>query len=137
MSDTLFDMPTETVAESKPDERKRKDWLNLAAMAKLTNPDPTWHWCSWESVNGGQSVKGSATTEKKSGGMKWLPKSEHDTVIVSDADLQAQRDKYEAETGNCSECEGTKEQWAGWNHETGHKWKPCTKCGATGKAVRA
>lgn len=116
------------------EELKRMDWLNEACLAKMENPDPTWHWCSWESVTGGQIVKGSPTTKKKDGSRKWAPKADRVTLVITDADIQAVKIKYVAETGNCSTCCGTTQEWRGWHRDTGDEWKPCRSCAATGKA---
>jgi|SRR6478609_3314305 len=113
----------------------RKDWLNEACMAKLDRQDPTWHWVSWESVTGGQIVKGSPTTRKKDGSRKWAPKAEWVTLIITEADLDAAMARYATETGNCPTCCGSGKEWRGWNHETGHKFEHCRTCGATGKAT--
>lgn len=42
-------------------------------------------------------------------------------------------EKWEAETGKCSTCFGTTQEWAGWSVKEGTKYRPCTRCGATGK----
>lgn len=41
--------------------------------------------------------------------------------------------EWQAETGNCLNCTGTGNEWAGWSSTEGNKERPCRKCGATGK----
>ena len=57
-------------------------------------------------------------------------------VVVTDAEIDSERKRYAAETGNCPWCYGRGEVFASWHHETGTKYRPCTHCGATGKANR-
>lgn len=42
---------------------------------------------------------------------------------------------YEQETGNCSSCEGKKQEWAGWSAAEWHKFRECRKCKGSGKAA--
>ncbi len=130
VSDVLFEL------EAVPVKHERKDWTNLAAMSKIKNCPENWYWCRWEALDGGTVVTGSESTISKSGKRTWKGKDERQKVIITDADVQDQKDKYESETGNCWKCCGTSEEWAGWNHETGDSWKPCKRCDATGKRPR-
>lgn len=41
--------------------------------------------------------------------------------------------QWEQKTGKCSECMGRGEKIVGWSAASGKRYKPCDKCGATGK----
>ena len=55
-------------------------------------------------------------------------------VIISDVEHNAWLLAWEKQTGKCHECGGTGQEWAGWNHETGDRYRDCRRCKATGKA---
>jgi Zn ribbon nucleic-acid-binding protein len=57
-------------------------------------------------------------------------------VVITDAELFAEKARYTAETGNCPQCYGKGEMFASWHVETGTKHRPCADCGGTGKAAK-
>jgi hypothetical protein len=63
-----------------------------------------------------------------------------DTHWITDADVESTKFIYEQTTGKCHECEGTGKSWCGWGVDTGHRYKDCPRCNASGvtpKEVRA
>lgn len=56
-------------------------------------------------------------------------------VVVTRAEIEAEKQRYAAETGNCPECYGEGEIFASWHHERGTTYKPCPHCGGTGKEL--
>jgi hypothetical protein len=66
------------------------------------------------------------------GRLKWdRPYSQ---VAVTKAEIDIVMARYEAETGNCAECEGSRRAVAGWSATEGTKYRTCGKCRGTGKA---
>jgi hypothetical protein len=57
-------------------------------------------------------------------------------VVVTKAEIDAEKVRYTVETGNCPECYGTGEIFASWHHERGTTYKPCPHCNATGSASK-
>jgi len=55
-------------------------------------------------------------------------------VLLDIRDMDAEPFRFEAETGKCADCGGDGQEWRGWSHIGGHKWRPCKRCGATGAA---
>ena len=112
-------------------------FVEVVARKKL-GASSAWLMHGWEAVgkndlivSGGVPV-GTYTRGPRKGRPKWVGKS--DKVVVTAAEQHAEKAAFEQETGNCAECQGTKETWAGWNCETGNRYRPCAKCAATGLA---
>jgi hypothetical protein len=57
------------------------------------------------------------------------------TISLSNVDHEVWLRRWEAETGYCVECFGTGQEWAGWDHIKGNAYRPCAKCGATGRSA--
>jgi hypothetical protein len=100
---------------------------------------------SWEAVDGSGSthiviLKGMVapllTKGKNKGRPNWRKgdKSTERTFAVSSDQIKQFDDDYEAETGKCSKCEGGQE-WAGWSIDSGHRYRTCSKCKGSGKAL--
>lgn len=51
-------------------------------------------------------------------------------LFIDLQELDAFVDEWEKSTGSCRHCGGTGLEWAGWNRETGTKYRPCG-CGRT------
>lgn len=116
----------------------------LVAKAKYNLPDE-WHIYRWEALGipGQRSdvlVTGAVaplkTRGKRKGQRNWskLDKSTKMQGAITNAEIEAFLSAYEASSGNCHECEGSKEQWAGWSATEGNRYVPCRRCGATGLA---
>lgn len=56
------------------------------------------------------------------------------TAYFSPAEHEAWEATWEQKTGKCAECVGTGQKMAGWDVKTGVRYKPCVKCGASGKS---
>lgn len=55
-------------------------------------------------------------------------------VLIDKREEDEEKARFERETGKCHRCGGDGQDWAGWNHGTGHRWRPCKRCGASGAA---
>lgn len=75
------------------------------------------------------------TKGKNKGTPNWRESFDAKTVYISGEEIKQLTAEYVKRTGNCSECEGTTQVFQSWNHITGTKFRPCDKCGATGKAA--
>jgi hypothetical protein len=58
-------------------------------------------------------------------------------ALVTDAEMLAERRRYEREEGKCAECGGDGQMFAKWDHREGTTYRPCVKCQATGKPLSA
>jgi hypothetical protein len=54
-------------------------------------------------------------------------------AVVTRAELDAEKARYEADTGKCSECMGTGKVLASWSAAEGVKYRPCKRCDGTGE----
>lgn len=105
---------------------------------------PGWQAFSWELVEGGSKVNGEVPDGvHEHGPLKGRPKfggagSTHaKEVFVPDAELQRVAAEHERDTGDCWDCKGTGQTWAGWSQAEGTKYRTCTRCSGTGKATDA
>lgn len=98
-----------------------------------------WEPCIWEAIgdiardaliSGG--IPRILTRGPNKGQRRWDGKLTR--VVVSGAEVDAAMAKYERETGNCAECEGSCKTIAGWSAAEGTRYRECAKCEATGKA---
>jgi hypothetical protein len=101
---------------------------------------PDWIMSAWDASKPGfLIVTGAVCRERISAGPRagqpdW-DKRDKDTeipVTFSDAQHKAWLLAWEAETGKCHLCSGNGLEWCGWNCETGDRFRPCSRCGATG-----
>lgn len=53
------------------------------------------------------------------------------TVVVSDEQMRAAAAAYES-SGQCWDCKGSGEVFAGWSAAAGVSKRPCTRCNGTG-----
>jgi hypothetical protein len=128
---------SETIVRAEVGHRER------IALRKLGNPEG-FQFYQWEALgpHGGDGPRDClltgcvVTRTHTKGKRKGEPVYDGPPmrVVVSPAEIDEEQRRYEGETGLCAECIGAAQTWAGWNHETGHKYRPCRKCGATGKA---
>lgn len=58
-------------------------------------------------------------------------------VVVTYDEAKAERQRYEAETGNCGECFGTGQEWCVWSAAEGNRHRQCRVCLGTGKVTGA
>lgn len=93
-----------------------------------------------EGVDGGFIVTGAEITGTITHGpRKGKARYSKDTVrvIVTKAEVDAECDRYESETGRCSNCLGTGQQFDGWAIKTGARFKTCERCGGNGAELVA
>ncbi len=71
---------------------------------------------------------------KRKGEANYKKCSDHRTFHVQVSDAEILEREWSAKTGNCIKCVGKGQLWTGTNFVT-HvtTYKPCDKCGATGK----
>lgn len=119
--------------------------MTEAAKKALGLTDDRYRWVAFDTIatlpDGTRQIKvtiGIYLEVMKSGKRKGLtnfkkPLERHE-VIVTDKDIDDAKDRFERETGKCCVCQGNKEEVAGWGKETGTRYRPCRRCGATGRA---
>ncbi|QSQ14082.1 hypothetical protein [Myxococcus landrumensis] len=123
------------------------DWWNLIAHQRGCHP--AWRWLTVETID--HTVPrdqahclvsgGVYSTLVKSGPRKGKPnygKPDPGTerrLVISFVELDACKAQWEAETGKCSKCGGSGEEGAGWSKEGGSRYRTCTRCNGSGKAV--
>jgi hypothetical protein len=83
-------------------------------------------------ITGG--IPSLVTRGPNKGKKRWKGKGTQ--VVVTYGEIQAEKQRYASETGNCPECYGKGEIFASWHVDTGTKYEPCPHCDATGKAER-
>lgn len=112
------------------------DAMTAAARKKL-GVGSAWEWYAWDALDGpGEEVlitggvPSNPTAKKPSDRWKGV---EPQRCVITRADMEAARAVYERETGLCASCNDG-EQWSGWSRDHGHRYRPCTRCNATGKA---
>lgn len=108
------------------------------AWRKLGSPEH-FHFFAWECIRGTDAVKvtGCVVTRRVTKGPRKgeLAYDEpHRVAVVTDPEVAEERARYIAETGNCGECLGTAQVFHRWDHLTGTEYRPCSRCGATGRA---
>jgi hypothetical protein len=97
---------------------------------------PNFLWHSWEcldTADGSVLMTGCVSSGLVTKGpRKGRPRydGEPKRVVVTDGELLTEKARYECEEGKCSECGGDGQEFAGWNHITGTRWRECTRCGA-------
>ena len=115
------------------------DAQNAAARKKLRaaggNVSDNWEWFRFERIGPDILCEGSEcrrkTRGKDKGSRMWFgPKAK---VVISPKEIEDENKIYEHDTGNCSQCCGDGQEWMGWSAVDGDHWKPCHRCGATGK----
>lgn len=121
---------------------ERINFLEVAARKKIGEA-PEWEVFRWERVDRKNSDKsdfivgGGVPRLLKSGkrkGKKTWRDCEETRVLVSAEDIEQAETDYVKETGNCLNCQGTGEAWAGWSAADGNRFVPCKRCDATGAA---
>lgn len=110
--------------------------IETAARKKLKASEE-WRWFRCEAISGGFLIEGqvpSGTYSRgpRKGRPKFKPPGER--VVVSEAEVEAEKGLYVRTTGNCPNCFGAKELAIGWSVDTGTRMGPCRECDGTGKA---
>jgi len=98
-----------------------------------------WIPYRWELVGKDDAIiTGGIPTKRKTRGPRkgdwdWTG-VQAERCVVTQSEFQAEMSAYEAESGKCSHCFGDAREWCGWSLAEGTKWRPCSRCGATGEA---
>lgn len=111
--------------------------LEEVARRKVNGPDG-WAVCRWERIGAGNDlvVTGGVPRVLKSGPRKgrltWrdVPTQK---AVVTGAEIEIEKVRYEANTGKCGDCMGNGEVFASWSAAEGIKHRPCMRCGGTGE----
>jgi len=114
----------------------RIDHIGTVALRKIGKPE-AFSVCGWEALDDGSCLVRMKLELPRVDGerRKWIGGEKTACVTVQETDAEEAR--YEADTGKCSKCDGTGQQWDGWSAANGNRFKPCTKCGATGRPANA
>ena len=127
------------LVDVKPEPELPPNWLNVVARKKLGQPQE-WRWCKFEMIGDTYDcvVEGGVPRVLKSGERKGQP-TWRDCALTKCVVTQAEHDQakadYETETGKCNACAGSGLWLSGWSADAGNRFKPCQRCGATGKAT--
>lgn len=139
---TLFEAPPSADAEEharwKAAAQAVPDFFSLVARRKLKQPD-TWRWWSIRRVGDTDDalVRGAVPVgTRKDGSPKFPPKRDSQECVVADVEREAAIREWETATGLCARCGGCGQRAWSWGVE-GTKFKPCERCGASGKAGAA
>lgn len=126
-------------------ERRYVDFSLLAVAAKAVLPEG-WEIYQWETINidtPNEAIKVDGTVMRAlfvrgpRKGRKNFARRERDkdmSFIITRAEIQQAKAKWETETGFCGECYGNGDVAWSWHHQEGTKFKTCKKCSGTGKA---
>lgn len=113
----------------------RIDFREEIARRKL-GVSPEWRWCSLKAIGpDGTLIEGGVPRLLKSGKRKgrntWRD-AILQSCIVTDAEVSAERSSYEDRTGNCWECQGTKQVFHSWTSTEGASYRECRRCDGAG-----
>lgn len=114
------------------------DWMNEVAVKKVGGPEG-WSYCRWQRIGDGEDfvVEGGIPRLLKAGPRKgektWRDVPTQKTVVTR-AEMDAAQLAYEATTGTCGDCGGTREVFARWTKDNGTEMRQCTRCNGTGLA---
>lgn len=107
------------------------------ARRKLGAP-PEWTWCKSERIGTDAfMLEGGIPRKLKSGprkGRNTFKDCELAKVVVTDAEVKAEKAAYEASTGLCCECRGEKVTTARWSTTEGRETRECRRCKGSGTA---
>ena len=100
-----------------------------------------WQAFRWEVKPYGIELEGAVPNGvyqkgKYKGAVNWklVPKEQRMVFTITDAMHDTWLAGWEARTGRCYVCKGTAKEWHGWSREDGNRYRPCTRCNATGTA---
>lgn len=110
--------------------------IEAAARRKL-GVSEEWKAYQYSAISGDYIVVGSVpvgvfSSGPRKGTPKW--KGEGLTVLVFQAEVEAEIARYISVTGSCPNCFGTKEEFLSWRAGEGSKMRMCSRCGGSGLA---
>lgn len=106
------------------------------ARRKLSKP-PEWEICRAEWIGDNILCEGGVPRIISRGpnkGKKRWDKNNLDRVIVSEAEIELEKEQYESETGKCWRCIGKTVIIASSSITTGQTYRECPRCRATGNS---
>ena len=111
--------------------------LNEVARRKVNGAEG-WAVCAWERIGDGNDlvVTGGVPRLLKTGPRKGKPTWRDvptQKAVVTGAEIEAEKARYEADTGKCSDCMGSGQVFASWSQAEGKKCCTCGRCGGTGE----
>lgn len=108
---------------------------------ELLELPPEWEAFRWEVKGRGVYIEGAVPNGvfkrgPRKGHTNWKlrDKATEAAIIISDDQHNRWLTNWEATTGQCYLCIGTTQEWAGWSAKDGSRYRPCTRCDATGLA---
>jgi hypothetical protein len=114
---------------SKP-EGFEFNFISVAAYKKI-EAKPTFLFFRSERITGGFLLTGATSSRNyKSGKRKGRPHFDGPKVqvLVTEEEVTAAEEAYEALTGKCYSCLGEGKKPISWNIETGTKYGNCKRC---------
>lgn len=111
--------------------------MDEVARRKVSGPEG-WAVCAWERIGDGNDlvVTGGVPRVLKAGPRKGKPTWRDvptQNAVVTEAEIEAEKARYEADTGKCGDCYGKGEVFASWDHIEGVKHRKCGRCGGSGE----
>jgi hypothetical protein len=95
-----------------------------------------WEWFRVEMVDDGiVKLTGGVPTVGPKGKKKWPKLALCRASYVTEAEVVAERERYERETGKCGGCFGETREWTGWSLIDGNRYRECRDCAGTGTAT--
>ena len=113
-----------------PKRTKAPHIYDIIARRKL-GVDDGWDVCTWDATNDQLmklELRESAVT--RSGQRLWG--KEKRVTTLTPLEIENGRLKWEEEHGACYQCGGGGRASAGWSAAKGYRYRPCTRCNATG-----
>lgn len=115
---------------------EKPEWWNIIARRKLGVSD-AWRW--WEirrigMTNDALLIGAVPAGFTKAGRPKWPSRANSQEVVITDAEMTAEKEAWERATGKCHNCYGTGQESAGWSLAEGPRYRDCPRCGTTGHA---
>lgn len=110
--------------------------LDEVARRKVSGPEG-WAVCAWERIGTGNDfvVTGGVPRLLKAGPRKGKPTWRDvptQKAVVTGAEIEAEKARYEAHTGKCSDCTGKGEVFSSWSAADGIKYRKCQRCDGSG-----
>jgi hypothetical protein len=116
----------------------KSGWMHIseAARRKIAGPEG-WEICFAECIGGGRDflVAGGVARLLKRGPHKGKKTWDgpRQRVVVTGNEIDAEYERYEAESGKCGDCMGRGAVVVGWSVTAGAKTQTCSRCGGSGE----
>ena len=144
---SLFETEPSTKPECKLYD-ERFDWHEAFCKERYATPDD-WQIYRWSACGRERNAPGAyievegavfktiITKGKRKGRPDYKKPEPNSTAkfAILITDLDQFQIEWSAKTGKCANCYGTGQEWNGWHHKTGNKFRDCHACKATGNAA--